>query len=155
MAPIPCSVPDCETTFQDTLPEQVLLAMIQMHAITVHQATAVTNNQQPTVKPETYRRPTVTSSGTNEEFTYFLQRWNQYKQATRLQAADTIFQLLECCTEDLRKDLARTYGDLTGKDEDTVKGYIKSLAVRPENHLVARVQLQQLRQGPAETRCII
>ena len=150
MAPIPCSVPDCETTFQDTLPEQVLLAMIQMHAVTVHQATAVTNNQQPTVKPETYRRPTVTSSGTDEEFTYFLQRWNQYKQATRLQAADTIFQLLECCTEDLRKDLARTYGDLTGKDEDTVKGYIKSLAVRPENHLVARVQLQQLRQDREE-----
>ena len=61
-----------------------------------------------------------------------------------------LFQLLECCDESLRKDLTRTHGDLTNQDEDTVLGFIKTLAVRPENPLVARVQLQQLRQDREE-----
>ena len=148
MAPIPCTAPNCTTTFQEGLDAQVLLALIQMHDRTAHQAAAATD-QQPT-KAEKVRRPSITSAGTSEEFTYFQQRWQGYKLATKLQGRDIIFQLLECLEEPLRKDLTRTYGDLTAQDETSVLGFIKTLAVRPENHLVARVQLQQLRQDRDE-----
>ena len=147
MAPIPCTAPNCTTTFNETLDPTVLLALIQMHDRTAHQADA--RPQQPS-KPEKVKRPSIASSGTSEEFTYFQQRWQGYKAATKLQGRDIIFQLLECCDEPLRKDLTRTYGDLTEKDEDSVIDFIKTLAVRPENHLVARVQLLQLRQDRDE-----
>ena len=142
MAPIACTAPNCTTVFDETLNPQVLLALITMHDRTAHQNAAT--DQQPS-KPEKVRRPTIASSGSNEEFTYFQQRWQGYKLATKLQGAEIIFQLLECLEEPLRKDLTRSYGDLTNKDEETVLGFIKTLAVRPENHLVARVELQQLR----------
>ena len=119
MAPIPCSAPDCTTTFQEGLDPQVLLALIQMHARTAHPLTADTRAQSPTAKPEKVKRPTITSSGTNEEFTYFCQRWNGYKLATKLTGNDVIYQLLECCDEPLRKDLTRTYGNLTGEPDLT------------------------------------
>ena len=149
MAPIPCSAPDCATTFQENLDATVLLALIEIHSRTAHQTTAPTHSQ-PTVKAEKVKRPTLTSSGTSEEFIYFQQRWSMYKVATKLEGQDVIFQLLECCDEPLRKDLTRTHGDVAGETEQTVLGFIKTFAVRPENKMVARVQLEQIRQDREE-----
>ena len=50
----------------------------------------------------------------------------------------------------LRKDLTRTYGTLNSSTEQVVLNSIKSLAVRAENILVARVQLGQIRQDRDE-----
>ena len=148
MAPIPCSAPDCAFTFQENLDPQVLLALIEMHSRTAH---AAAPNTQPSVKPESIKRPSLSSAGTEEEFTYFKQRWTEYKQATKLQGKDVLFQLLECCDDALRKDLSRTsVGNLTDKTEENLIKFIKPLAVRKENHLVARVELQQLRQDREE-----
>ena len=81
------------------------------------------------VKAEKVKRPVISASGTSEEWTYFTQRWTEYKQATRLSGQDIIFQLLECCDEALRKDLSRSFSNLTSYDETTLLGHIKSLAV--------------------------
>ena len=137
MAPIQCTAPECATTFDETLHPQVLLALINIHDKTAHQLAAAA---QTNPKPEKVKRPTIALAGTSEEFLYFKQRWNGYKNATKLQDADIVFQLLECCEEPLRKDLTRVHGDLTTDDEETVLQRIQTLAVRPENHLVARVQ---------------
>ena len=72
----------------------------------------------------------MSAAGTSETWAYFLQRWSDYKQATRLTGTDTIYQLLECCDEGLRKDLTRTFGALSSSDEETVLRNIKTLAVR-------------------------
>ena len=58
----------------------------------------------------------------------------------------TVFQLLECCDEALRKDLTRTYGALASCDEATIIYSIMTLAVRQENIMVARMTLQQMKQ---------
>ena len=147
MAPIQCTAPECATTFDETLNPQVLLALIRIHDKTVHQLAAAA---QTNPKPEKVKRPTIALAGTSEEFLYFKQRWNGYKNATKLQDADIVFQLLECCEEPLRKDLTRVHGDLTTDDEETVLQRIQTLAVRPENHLVARVQLLQMHQDRDE-----
>ena len=93
---------------------------------------------------EKVRRPTVTAAGTSEEWSYFELRWSEYKAATRLTGTDIVYQLLECCEDNLQKDL--TFGALTSQDEQTILTNIKSLAVRQENIMVACVQLQQMRQ---------
>ena len=96
------------------------------------------------------KRPTISAAGTSEEWAYFLQRWSDYKAATHLTGSDIVYQLLECCDEMLRKDLTRTFGALASSDESTILKNIKTLAVRQENVMVAREQLQQMRQDRDE-----
>ena len=148
MAPIPCPVANCRRTFSEDLDATVLIALLDLHARTDH--AAAPQVPQPRIKAENVKRPTVSASGTEEEWQYFLQRWTTYKQATQLNGNHIIFQLLETCEESLRRDLTRTHGDLTNQPEATVLQHIKTLAVRLENPMVARFQLQQLRQDRDE-----
>ena len=69
------------------------------------------------------------------------------KTATKISGTDQVFQLLECCDEQLRKDLTRAAGSsLTSKPEADVLAAIGTLAVREENQLVARVALHDMHQ---------
>ena len=64
---------------------------------------------------------------------------------------EKIIQLLECCDEELRKDLTRTAGGtLSNRTEDDVLAAMKLLAVREENTMVARVALYEMRQDNEE-----
>ena len=152
MAPITCPVAECTQTFQEDLDATVLLALLDLHARAAHGHPAAAAPQAPTprIKAETVKRPVISASGTEEEWRYFLQRWNIYKQATKLTGDDVLFQLLETCDEPLRRDLTRSHGDLIGEPEQTVLQHMKKFAVRLENTMVARVQLQQLRQDRDE-----
>ena len=97
------------------------------------------------------KRPTISSAGTSEDWSYFQSRWGDYVKATKVTGTDKVVQLLECCDEQLRKDLTRTAGGtLTGKTEEEVLAAIKKLAVREENTMVARVTLHNMRQDRDE-----
>jgi len=48
-------------------------------------------------------------AGTTEDWLYFKSRWGDYIKATKLGGIDRVIQLLECCDEQLRKDLTRTW----------------------------------------------
>ena len=148
--PIACSAPGCPTTFQDDLDANSLGLLLEIHLRTAHPPTAPPQAPASRAKPEQVKRPTVTASGTSEEWNYFIQRWTVYKQATQLEGNNIIYQLLECLEEPLRKDLTRTHGTLENETENTVLGHIRPLAVREENTMVARFQLQQLRQDRDE-----
>ena len=68
-------------------------------------------------------------------------------KATRLEGTDRIIQLLECCDDQLRKDLTRNAGGtLTAMTEDEVFVAMRKLAIREENTMVARVTLHNMRQ---------
>ena len=142
-----CSWSDCTYVTEDTD------APVAMQLLSLHDGThRRTHTQAPDKSTaEKVKRPTIDQAGTSEEWAYFEQRWEDYKQATRLQGNEVIYQLLECCEENLRKDLTRTHGRLNTETEQNVLKFIKTLAVRPENVLVARVQLQCLRQDREET----
>jgi hypothetical protein len=152
MPTLPCPVPDCTFTWPAATPPEALVSLIDLHARTAHPQTHGTSPSTASqiAKAEKVKRPVVMAAGTSEEWAYFVQRWSDYKAATRLSGTDVIFQLLECCDEALRKDLTRTYGALTSSDETTVLANIKTLAVRQENVMVARVQLQQMMQDRDE-----
>ncbi|GFN92669.1 hypothetical protein PoB_001917500, partial [Plakobranchus ocellatus] len=151
MTDIRCPVPQCDISWPSTTAPEVLLKLLDMHERTAHPSTTPTTASMTTrVKAEKVKRPVVSASGTSEEWTYFAQRWSEYKQATRLTGEDIIFQLLEYCDEALRKDLTRSFRNLTSYDEPTLLGHIKYLAVRQENVMVARLQLQQTTQDRDE-----
>ena len=126
--------------------------MIAATLITAH----ATRKQTPgrptqTASVKKVKRPSITSAGTTEDWLYFKSRWGDYVKATKLEGTDRVIQLLECCNEQLRNDLTRngggTFAEMT---EDQVLTAIKSLAIREENTMVARVSLQGMGQGHDE-----
>ena len=150
MPKIKCPVPECTEEWDATLPETVIIRLMDGHSAHVHPAPTAALSPPPAAKAEKVRRPTITSGITSEDNNYFLQRWADYKAATLLAGTDVIYQLLECCDENLRKDLARTYGSLSSQSEQTVLGHIKSLAVKKENIMVARHDFHLMHQDRDE-----
>ena len=148
---IPCPAPNCTAKWPSNTDPEVLVRLIDLHSRTAHPiATPETAPTAAGAKAEKVKRPVISSSGTSEEWSYFQQRWKEYKLATRLTGSDIIYQLLECCDETLRKDLSRSFSDLTSSTEETLLNNIKTLAIRQENVMVARMQLQQMRQDRDE-----
>ena len=127
---IRCPVEGCDYGTPDV--EAIVgVALLNAHTI-AHQA------PRQAVRAEKVRRPEVSSSGTTEDWVYFRSRWEDYVKATRLVGPDLILQLLECCDEQLRRDLTRNAGGtLTGSTEEQVLKAMRALAVREENVMVA------------------
>ena len=145
MPNIPCGYPGCTYTTGD-LGTNAAAAALNSH--TVWHA-----NMQSMLTPakmEKVPRPTIDSSCTTEEWSYFESRWNEYKNATQLKQQDITSQLLACCTDPLRRDLYRTHGSQLGDTEQKILSDIRNLTVQEENTMVARVTLSNMRQDDAE-----
>ena len=84
----------------------VAAALTTVHA-TVHSNPGTSAT---TARVEKVTRPNVSSAGISENWQYFTSFWEDYVRATKLAGADRVIQLLECCDEQLRKDLTRTAG---------------------------------------------
>ena len=144
MVKVKCPIPPCDYETDDLDPA-VVAALITAHS-ELHK-----NNNVP-AKVEKVKRPTISAAGTSEEWSYFLTRWNDYVEATRIKDKELVIQLLECCDENIRRDLTRSHGgSLTSKPKDEVIQAIRQLAVREENIMVARVTLQNMTQDRDET----
>ena len=133
--------PSCQYQTDD-LDAVIVAALLNAHCV-IHSAPSV-------AKVDKLKRPTIGLAGTSEEWTYFKTRWENYVDGTNISGKEYVVQLLECCDEDLRRDLTRTHGSLTDKPKDEVFTAIKNLAVREENKMVARVALQNMRQDRDE-----
>ncbi|KAJ8369166.1 hypothetical protein SKAU_G00091940 [Synaphobranchus kaupii] len=126
----------------------VVAAMLSIHA-TVH--VAAPRAPGANAKMEKLKRPSIALAGTGEAWSYFITRWGEYKTGTKLVGPDIVAQLLECCEEDLRKDLTHAAGkSLADSDEKDVLAAMKALAVRAENTMVAQVAQSNMRQGYEE-----
>ena len=150
MPVVRCPIEDCEYQTLDVDP-MVAAALITTHA-TAH---VLPHSIVPAAKAEKVKRPCISSAGTTEDWQYFRSRWNDYVKATKLAGTDKVIQLLECCDDQLRKDLTRNAGGtLTGKTEDEVLAAMKILAVREENVMVARGTLHNMKQDRGEPICV-
>ena len=147
-----CSYPGCDFATGD-ITEALANTMLTIHG-QVHMAHARAPPQPVTTTPckaEKVRRPTISAAGTAEDWTYFNSRWVEYKAATGLVGRDLVLQLLECCDDELHKDLTRNAGgSLADHSEGDVLASIKVLAVRQENIMVARDKLWQMQQDHGE-----
>ena len=146
MPKIQCPIEGCKYETPDVEPV-IAAALITTHA-TSHRTPSRSTQ---TARVEKVKRPNVSSVGTTEDWQYCKSRWNDYVKATRLEGTDRIIQLLECCDEQLRKDLTRNAGGtLTEMTEDEVFTAMRRLAIREENTMVARVTLHNMRQDRDE-----
>ena len=144
---VQCPFPSCDYATPD-LDASVVAALLTTHALVHSQASQQTNSS----KTEKVRRPTISLSGTAEDWAYFLTRWTEYKQATKVEGQEAVLQLLECCDENLRRDVTRSAGGtLTGKTEQQVLTAIRTLAVREESSMVARAALYNMKQDREES----
>ena len=104
-----------------------------------------------TARVEKVNRPNISSGGSTEDWMYFKSRWGDYVKATKLTGPDLSIQLLECCDDQLRRDLTRNAGGtLADQTEEQIFGAIKTLAVREENVMIARTTLHEMRQDRDE-----
>lgn len=146
MPAIACPLPGCEFRTEDVDPAVAAVLL------TIHATTHTTHTSTSSAKIEKVKRPTVSSAGSSEDWAYFESRWADYVEATKISGDIKVMQLLECCDDDLRKDLTRNAGgSLANKPEKDVLAAIKRLAVRVENCMVARVHLHNMRQDRDET----
>ena len=79
------------------------ITLLQMHEKAKHEQQTATHSS---LKADKVRRPTITGGGSSEDWQNFVTRWEEYAAATKLSESDKVLQLLECCDEQLRRDLS-------------------------------------------------
>ena len=141
MATIKCPVPTCDFKIGEETPDDCKNTLLQLH-LTHHQS----QNAQP-VKPEKLKRPCLPTENSTEEWHYFLSRWENYKTTTELSGQAISAQLIECCEDQLKKDLTRVHRKslYLMKEDDLLKA-IRRLAVQEESTLVSRYNLHNMKQ---------
>ena len=124
-----CPFPECIYKTENV--EDALVAiLLSVHSKGTHMSalinrTATTQHSQ-TAKIEKFRRPTISAARSNEDWSYFLTRWQEYPDATKVTGKDRVLQLLEYYKENLRKGITRNAGgSLANKTEDQVLEAIK------------------------------
>ena len=143
MQAIECPYPDCSYITAE-VSNKLAITLLQIHAPVV--ATTNPTVTTPSVRVEKVRRPTMFSAGPSENWSYCTIRWQYHVESTQVTGKEKILQLLEFCDEELRKDLTRSAGgSLTNKTEAEVLAAMRTLAVREENIMVARVALYEMR----------
>ena len=146
MPVVQCPIKDCEYRTPDVDPV-VAAALITTHA-TIH---GLPHSTAPVAKAEKVKCPCISSARTTGDWQYFTSRWSDYVEAAKLLGTDKVIQLLECCDDQLRRDLTRNVGGtLVGKTEVEVLAAMKILAVREENVMVAIVMLHNMKQDRGE-----
>ena len=123
-----------------------------MAALLTAHTTVHTNGAQAAPKPKNVKLPTISAGGTTEDWEYFTTRWEEYIVATGVSGTHKAAELLECCNEDLRRNLTRSNGGtLINKTIDEILNGIKKLAIREENVMLTRVQLYNMKQEEGES----
>ena len=141
---VTCPFPGCDHVSRN---DDAAIVVVKIHGLTHSIHAAAT----PGGKMEKLKRPTISLAGMPETWAYFETRWGEYRDGTHLRGDDIVVQLLECCDDELRRDLTRSNrGSMVGCTEVNVLAAIKALAVRSENIMVARYALHDMRQGREE-----
>ena len=102
-------------------------------------------------KPEKAKRPELSGEVSDEDWAYFCARFEQYKDACKLtKTEDIVTQLLECASDQIRRDHHRTYSGAGTRDEKTILEQLKTIAVKKQNIAVNRMKLGSMKQGHGE-----
>lgn len=141
MADIKCPFPTCGYS-TGSVEHTIAAELLRIHGLTHNSANA---------RAQKIERPSIGTEVSAADWNYFESRWKDYVTATGITGTNQVLQLLECCDEQLRRDITRNAGgSLTSRPIDEVIETIKSLAVRRESVLVARATLMAMRQDRDE-----
>ena len=127
---------------------QELISSAVMAATT---ALGNTNTSTAQSKAEKPKRPIISTGTTLEKWSYFISRWQRYKQLTNMNSTEISCHLLECCEDELQLALHRAIGpSIADKPESEILNIIKSFAVKEENVLISRNVLRGMVQNHEE-----
>ena len=144
MTVVSCPLCDYET---DNVSDTVTAVLLSTHAIS-HQPGATAPSANVERKGDA---PVISSAGTSEDWNHFLSGWNDYVEATNVTGKYEVLQLLECCDEELRRDVTRMAGgSLTNKTAEEALAAIRTLAVMEQSPMVARAALYAMHQDRDE-----
>ena len=136
----------CETDNID-----IYFGLLKIHVEAVH------GQGQAKARPEKAKRPELASEVSDEDWAYFVSRWKEYKKATTLTSRDEIItQLMECCSEQLRRDHHRMFlsgatdGAGAAVTEESRLEELKQISVRKRNKAVNRVKVTSIKQDRGE-----
>ena len=96
----------------------------------VDSSTPITNSAP---KLEKAKRPELGVDISEEDWSYFISRWSEYKIIMGLSNNDLVVQLMECCVEELRLDHHSTFPSNAGNasiTEEVRLNELRQLAVR-------------------------
>ena len=145
MPEVSCPFTGCQYSTGDVIPT------LALELLKIHGLSHASQQNTAAAKVEKVTRPSINTGVSPADWKYFETRWSDYVEATSITGKTLIIQLLECCDEQLRRDLTRnTVGSLTSKTSDEILTSIKKLAVREENPMVARAELHSMIQGHDE-----
>ena len=121
MAPRKCEHQDCQWSYEDR-DINVYLQMLGRHCDAVHPKPVGEGAERPLMKAERAKRPELAAEVSDEDWNYFLDRWERYKVSTKIAGEEVITQLLECCCDQLRRDHHRTFlSSQTQQDLDVLR----------------------------------
>ena len=129
---------------------KIFVDLLKVHCDARHPKSASVEKS----KPEKAKRPELAADVSDEDWNYFLSRWERYKKVTSLAGEEEITnQLLECCSDQLRRDRHRTFLsdklEAGLKEVDLIKE-LKQIAVQKRNLLVNRFKVFKLKQDRGE-----
>ena len=149
---IKCQVTGCEFTAADD-DKDVMLAMYGSHQKN-HELQANTTSQRNEAsqqRSQRVERPKIQSGGSEETWSTFVTRWNNYKKTCGIQTALETGELFECCSKELGDDIIRENRLLLDGTEKELLTAIKRLAVIPIAKTVRRSDVLQMRQDHDES----
>ena len=128
------------------------VSLLQVDIITAYVTGPVQQDGTSNGKPEKAKRPEMSAEMSEEDWEYFLSRWEHYKIATKLTGGEAVvIQLMECAVEQLRRDQYRTYGKADDPvTEQDILAQFKALAVKKKNNTVNRHKLSSMKQEKGE-----
>ena len=152
MTTLQCEFSGCSWV-SDKAELELCIRLLEIHVKAKH--TEPKSSVKPTnhsVRPEKAKRPELSAEVSDEDWAYFLSRWAEYKKATGLEGEETVLQLMECCSEQLRREHHRTFpkGGTEAPTETTRLEELRQLAVRKKNRAVNRVKLGTMKQDKGE-----
>ena len=85
------------------------LRLLEIHVDAKHAKPKSAIKTSAVAKPEKAKRPELPAEVSDEDWAYFICRWGDYKKSTSLVGEEIVLQLMECCTEQLRREHHRTF----------------------------------------------
>ena len=110
---LPCEVEGCPWTSPEGELDSIV-ELMKMHFTAKHSPSKATKTSA--AKAEKAKRPEIAAEVSDEDWAYFLSRWESYKKATSIEGDDVTLQLMECCCEQLRKDHYRNFSSCMLRD---------------------------------------
>ena len=102
MVVIECPYPSCTWSSEDLKTETIVMKHVELHIEAIHKKN---EPKKPENKSkEKIKRPTLNEDIQEEDWRFFILRWERYKKTTELKEEEVVQQLMDCCSEDLQKD---------------------------------------------------